>query len=340
MKFGIDFHPFSLMLFCILILLILINGMDDIKYMISPFFSSYNMAVEKVVFILGLTNTLGVFCFGFFYSRVMETVFSMVNLGFDARMGNLALLSVLLTILLNYIVMQVFSIPTSETHSLIAGLTGSAIAINGGLSGISFENWGKIILGILFSSLISFFISYAVDLVIKKICKNKDRRKVRGFFDRGQFIAFFLNGFFHGAQNGQKFLALWALILNYRLFSQEKQWMSPSHIIFVGLIMFCGIYLGGKQLTRKFGVEQVLLENYESFSSGLGASITTLGALFLGIPLSTTHTATASVMGVGAAKRFTVINWSYAEQMALSWVLVFPSCGIFAYLLTKILLFL
>lgn len=335
----VNLFPVFIGLSVILLTIVCLNGMSDIKYMISPSLSTHQLPIEKSVLAVGAANFLGVLVFGLFCSRVMETMFTMVRFTEEPKIRNIAFLAIFFTIFLNYVIMKFISAPTSESHALIAGLTGSAIAINGG-KGICLSQWGKILMGIVLSTIVVFVLSYSIVTLIKVICRDKDRRQLRNFFEKGQFVTILVNSFCHGAQNGQKFLAVWLLILHFSRISALNFSMEVWHAVFLGMVMWLGIYIGGRQLRRRFGVEQIYLEDYEGFSSGLGAIITTVIALVFGIPISTTHTSTVSVMGVGASKRLSNVNWSYAGQMALSWVLVFPCCGLVSYVFTKILLFL
>jgi PiT family inorganic phosphate transporter len=145
--------------------------------------------------------------------------------------------------------------------------------------------------------------------------------------------------FMHGAQDGQKFMGVFMLSLFLGGIIGESPgggFIIPIWVmILCSLLMGIGTSVGGMRIIKKVGLDMVKLEKYQGFSADIGASLCLLGASLTGIPLSTTHTKTTAIMGVGAAKRFSAVDWRIAKDLGMTWLLTFPGCGIIAYIMTK-----
>ena len=112
------------------------------------------------------------------------------------------------------VIAWLFGIPTSESHALIAGVSGAAIAIQKGVSGINIEEWKKVIYGLILSAVFGFLFGYVITKIIEKICKNFDRRKILPFFKKFQVFSGGAMAFMHGAQDGQKFIGIFLLVVS------------------------------------------------------------------------------------------------------------------------------
>jgi PiT family inorganic phosphate transporter len=107
-------------------------------------------------------------------------------------------------------------------------------------------------------------------------------------------------------------------------------------MLLCSIVMGLGTMIGGKKIIKSVGMDMVKLEKYQGFSADLAASVTLLISSVFGIPLSTTHAKTTSIMGVGAVKRLSAINFSVVKEMVLTWILTFPGCGLIGFLMTKL----
>lgn len=146
--------------------------------------------------------------------------------------------------------------------------------------------------------------------------------------------------FMHGAQDGQKFIGV--LFLGIAFSNGETSvhgvlipvWL----MILCSLVMGIGTSVGGEKIIRSVGMDMVKLEKYQGFSADVAASLCLLLSSVFGIPVSTTHTKTSAIMGVGASRRLGAINFSVVRDMMLTWVFTFPGCGIISYLMAKLFL--
>jgi len=227
-----------------------------------------------------------------------------------------------------------FGIPTSESHALIAGITGAAIALQGG-SGINGSEWIKVVYGLFMSSILGFGIGYVVTKLISFICKGMDKRKTTSFFQKAQVGGGAAMAFMHGAQDGQKFMGVFMLgvflakgqgdVTNFEI----PYWL----MILCSLVMALGTSIGGYKIIKTVGMGMVKLGTYQGFAADTAAAISLLVASVFGVPVSTTHTKTTAIMGVGAAKRVSSVNWSVVKEMVFAWVLTFPGCGLLGFLM-------
>jgi len=101
-------------------------------------------------------------------------------------------------------------------------------------------------------------------------------------------------------------------------------------------VMALGTSIGGYKIIKSVGMDMVKLETYQGFAADMGGALCLLVASITGIPVSTTHTKTTAIMGVGASKRLSAINWGVVKEMVLAWVLTFPGCGLLGYLMVKL----
>ncbi|MPN51036.1 hypothetical protein SDC9_198677 [bioreactor metagenome] len=110
-------------------------------------------------------------------------------------------------------------------------------------------------------------------------------------------------------------------------------------MILCSVVMALGTSIGGYRIIKAVGMEMVKLEKYQGFAADMAAASCLLLSSLTGIPVSTTHTKTTAIMGVGAAKRFSNVNWGVVKEMIMTWVLTFPGCGLIGFLMTKLFMF-
>lgn len=146
--------------------------------------------------------------------------------------------------------------------------------------------------------------------------------------------------FMHGAQDGQKFMGV--LLLGVCLINGNENTSGVALPVWMMLlcsaVMGIGTSIGGKKIIKSVGMDMVKLEKYQGFSADMAGAFCLLLSSVFGIPVSTTHTKTTAIMGVGAVKRLSAINFKVVQDMVLTWVLTFPGCGFIGFLMAKIFL--
>lgn len=317
---------------------ILVNGWTDAPNAIATVVSTRSMPVEAAIIMSAIFNFFGVLIMTMINSTVAATITNMVNFDGNNEDALIALCAALFAIVIWAVTAWYFGIPTSESHSLIAGLSGAAIALQGGFSGINGSEWLKVLYGLLLSTVLGFFSGYLTCKLTIFVFKKSDRRKTDGFFRFGQIFGGAAMSFMHGAQDGQKFMGV--LVLGLMLVNGSDNtngvgfpiWM----MLLCSIVMGLGTSIGGKKIIKSVGMDMVRLEKYQGFSADLASAACLLFSSLFGIPVSTTHTKTASIMGVGAVKRISSINFSVVKEMVMTWILTFPGCGLIGFLMAKL----
>ena len=144
--------------------------------------------------------------------------------------------------------------------------------------------------------------------------------------------------FMHGAQDGQKFMGVFLLGISLANgVSGVNNFSIPLWLmILCSLLMTLGTSIGGYKIIKTVGMKMAKLEAYQGAAADISSAGCLLLSSVLGVPVSTTHTKTTAIMGVGASKRLSNVNWGVVKEMVLAWVLTFPGCGILGYLATQI----
>ena len=319
---------------------ILVNGWTDAPNAIATCVSTRAMPVRPAILMAALFNFLGVFVMTRLNASVAMTVYNMVDFGGDAGSALIALCAAMAAIVLWATAAWYFGIPTSESHALIAGLSGAAIALQGGLSGINGGEWVKVLYGLLLSTLLGFFLGFLCGKATAFLFAGVERRRANRFFSGAQIAGGAATAFMHGAQDGQKFMAVF--LLGAALACGQAG--ASTFVIPVWLMLLCsgvmalGTSIGGYRIIKSVGMDMVRLDVRQGFSADAAAAFSLLSSSLLGVPVSTTHTKTCAIMGVGASKRLRGVKWSVVKELVLTWVLTFPGCGLIGFLATKALL--
>lgn len=317
---------------------ILVNGWTDAPNAIATCVGTRSMDAQDAIFMAAIFNFLGVLIMTLLSPKVAITISKMVNFSGNTHHALIALCAAMVAIVIWAVAAWVFGIPTSESHALIAGLSGAAIALQGGIDGINKAEWVKVIYGLFLSTIIGFGLGWTICKLISVLFYHAKRPKVEPFFRGSQILGAAFTAFMHGAQDGQKFMGVLILAMVLSSGAESTQGINPPFwmMILCSIIMGVGTGIGGKKIIKSVGMDMVKLEKYQGFAADLAASISLLLSTVLGIPVSTTHTKTTSIMGVGSVKRLSAINMNIVKDMAMAWILTFPGCGLIGYVMAKI----
>lgn len=318
----------------------LVNGWTDAPNAIATCIATRSLSVGKAIIMAAVMNFLGVFLMMLLNSTVAQTIYRMVDFGGDSRIALIALCAAMVAIVTWATLAWRFGFPTSESHALIAGISGAAIAVQSGLDGIQESEWIKVIYGLFFSLILGFGLGYLLTKFIQKVFRNMHQRVVTRLFRRAQIVGSATMAFMHGAQDGQKFLGVFMLgIFLSRGDFNSTQFTVPFWIILMcSVIMAMGTSIGGVRIIKTVGLDLVKLQPYQGFSADFAASITLFLSSLLGFPVSTTHTKTTAIVGSGLAFRKGTINWSVVKNLAYAWLLTFPGCGLLGYVMARFFL--
>ena len=317
---------------------IFVNGWTDAPNAIATCISTRCMRVRPAILLSAGFNFLGVLVMTHINSSVASTISNMVDFGGNTQEALIALCAALFSIVVYSVGASYFGIPTSESHSLIAGLTGAAIAIHNGLSGVNGAEWVKVLYGLVMSLLLGFGSGWLICKLLTIVCAGLDRRRANGFFRYAQIFGAAAMSFMHGAQDGQKFIGVLFLGVAFcNGMSSVSGVIIPVWLmVLCSIVMGLGTSVGGEKIIKSVGMDMVKLEKYQGFSADLSAAACLLISSVFGIPVSTTHTKTSAIMGVGAVKRLSAINFGVVKDMMLTWVFTFPGCGLISFAMAKL----
>lgn len=317
----------------------IVNGATDAPNAIATVVGSKAMRPTPAIIMAAICNFIGLVGITAISTAVASTIFGMVDFGGDNHAALVALAAAMVAIIVWGVVAWYFGIPTSQSHSLIAGITGAAIALQGGLAGVNPDQWIKVIYGILVSTCLGFGCGWLFTRLLKISCAGLNRAKANRFFKWAQIAAGAGVAVLHGAQDGQKFLSLCMLGIMLGVYGSADIESFPLWmVVLVSLVMSLGTAVGGKKIIKSVGMNMVKLDQAQGFCACLSACFCIGLATFTGMPVSTTHTKTTAIMGVGAEKRFRAVKWNLAGTMVLTWLLTFPGCGLLAYVFTYLFL--
>jgi inorganic phosphate transporter, PiT family len=229
-----------------------------------------------------------------------------------------------------------YGLPTSESHALIAGLTGAGLA-TAGPSSLVWSGWNKVLIGLLFSTFLGFFSGLLLMTLLYRTLAYSRPGTVRRIFGRLQILSAAFMAFSHGSNDGQKFIGVFTLAL--LLGGILPEFNVPLWVIVLcAVTMGLGTAVGGWRIVKTMGLRLTKLEPVHGFAAETGAALTIELATRLGIPLSTTHTINTAIIGVGATRRFSAVRWGVTLEIVSAWILTFPICGAIGWLATKIFL--
>ena len=321
---------------------IFVNGSTDAANAIAEAVGTRSISFRNAVIMAMTCDFLGLVVSVAVSTAVADTISGMVDFGGDSHAALVALAAAMVAIVVWGGVAWAFGIPTSESHALIAGVSGAAIALQGGIAGINMGEWAKVIWGLALSVTGGFALGYGFCKLIRHVFAAWDYRSANRFFGRVQVVGAGFCSFMHGAQDGQKFLsiAMMAIALSEGKAVDATGGYPLWLMVACASILAIGVGVGGKKIVKTVGTQMVKMEKHQGAAASISAGISLLGATFGGLPVSTTHTKSASIMGAGSSKSFHAVNWGIAREMVFTWVLTFPGCGAIGFLLAKLFLFL
>lgn len=329
-------NPALLIITLLTLGVILVNGWTDAPNAIATCVATRSLSPKKSIIMAAIFNFLGVFVMTMFNATVVQTIYNMVDFGDNSEQALIALAAAMCSIVIWAVIAWWFGIPTSESHALIAGISGAAIAIQKGFAGINGTEWIKVIYGLVISTVLGFTFGFVITKLIRKICKNIQRQKATKFFKKAQILGGASMAFMHGAQDGQKFMGIFLLgICLANGTAGITTFTIPLWLIIIcSAVMTLGTSIGGYRIIKTVGTGMVKMEAYEGTAADIAGACCLLLSTTFGIPVSTTHTKTTAIMGVGSAKRLSNVNWKVVKDMVLAWVLTFPGCGLLGMLAT------
>ncbi len=335
---GTANNPIMLLTVLLTLCVVFVNGWTDAPNAIATSVSTGCLNMRRAVIMSAFFNFLGVFVMAKINTSVSATISNIADFEGNTENSLLALCAAMLATVVYSGTASYFGIPTSESHSLIAGLAGAALAIKNSFACINLNEWLKVVYGLILSLALGFALGLITSKLTNQILSVINKNKANDFFTKAQIFGAAAMSFMHGAQDGQKFIGVLFLSSALSLgqttvnITETPLWI----MLLCSTVMALGTGVGGGKIIKKIGSDMVKIEKHQGFSADLGAAVCLLISSLSGFPVSTTHTKTAAIMGAGAAANFATLNLKVVKEMLLAWVLTFPGCGIFSFIFTKL----
>jgi PiT family inorganic phosphate transporter len=226
-------------------------------------------------------------------------------------------------------------LPSSSSHALIGGMVGSGF-IHGGLGVLQVAGLLKVLKAMVFSPFFGFLIAFVLMVLLSWLFFRTQRGMAMVLFRRLQLVSAGFMALSHGANDAQKAMGIITLALlsaGHIPSAEVPQWV----IISCALAMGLGTVLGGWKIIRTLGMGIAKLEPVHGFAAETGAAAVLMATAHIGLPVSTTHTITSAVMGVGAANRFSAVRWGLTRRIVYAWIFTLPGAALLAITLYAVL---
>jgi PiT family inorganic phosphate transporter len=224
-----------------------------------------------------------------------------------------------------------YGIPSSSSHALVGGLVGATVVKAGGLAPIMWSGFGKILLFIIISPLVGFFIGGMLMVLVAWAFRNKSPHQASSWFRYGQLFAAGAYSLGHGGNDAQKTIGIIWLLMTTAGISTADVATLPMWVVYscYGAIAW-GTYLGGWRIVKTMGSKITKLNAVSGSCASMGGAISLGLATLGGIPVSTTHTITGAIVGVGTAQDVKAVRWALTFNLVVAWVLTIPASGLIA----------
>ena len=299
-----------------------LNGLHDAANSIATIVSTRVLRPRHAVAWAAFFNFIAFLVFGVHVAQTVGTGIVSADI-IDARVIFGALMGAIAWNLITWW----GGIPSSSSHALIGGLVGAGVMKAGGAAPV----WAGLIktgAAIVLSPLTGFFLALLIVLTVSWLFVRATPSTVDGTFRLLQFVSASLYSLGHGGNDAQKTMGIIAVLL----FSQGRlgsEFYVPFWVVIVcQAAMGLGTLFGGWRIVHTMGSKITRLTPMQGFCAETGGAITLFAATWLGIPVSTTHTITGSIVGVGAARKVSAVRWNVASNIVVAWVLTLPAAGL------------
>jgi len=295
-----------------------INGFHDTANAIATAVSTKALKPQVAIILAASMNFLGAMTF----TGVAKTITKDIVDPFTLENGSVVILAALISAIAWNLITWYFGIPSSSSHALIGSIAGAAVA-SAGFGAIKFSGFIKIIEALLLSPLIAFSLGFIVYSIFKVIFKKNNLTKTNRRFRYLQIATAALQSYTHGTNDAQKTMGIitMALIANgYLQTTDIPLWVQASCAIAMGL----GTSVGGWKIIKTVGGKIMKIRPINGVAADLTGATIIFGATAIGLPVSTTHVISSSILGVGSAHRIKGVKWDTAQRMVITWVITLP----------------
>lgn len=222
-----------------------------------------------------------------------------------------------------------YGLPISVSHSIIGGYGGAAV-LKAGFSALIFSGYIKVLIFIFLAPLLGMVMALVFSIITLWIVRNRAPAKVDKYFRKLQLVSSALFSLSHGSNDAQKTIGIITVVLFTNNLIGSTFYVPFWVIILSHFVIAMGTLVGGWKVIRTLGMRVTKLTPFGGFSAETSAGLTVILATVLGIPVSTTHTITGAIIGVGSVHRFSAVRWGVARNILWAWILTIPLSAIFA----------
>jgi len=309
---------FLIVVICLVLIFDFINGFHDSANSIATVVSTKVLSPIAAVF---LAATFNFIAFLVFELDVAKTIGGKV-IHQEIVTMNIIAAAVVAAIIWNLLTWWK-GLPSSSSHTLVGGLVGAAVA-GSGWDSVFYSGVAKIGLFIVVAPLLGFIMAYIISVIVLHIVKKKTPFGVDKWFRRLQLISASAFSLGHGGNDAQKSMGIiWVALMASGKIAKDAP-------IDLWIVLSChgaialGTLFGGWRIVKTMGQKITKLKPFEGFCAETAGALTLFGTTILGIPVSTTHTITGSIMGVGATKRLSAVRWGVSGKIFFAWLLTIP----------------
>jgi PiT family inorganic phosphate transporter len=325
-------HDSFFLLLCVIVLAFIfdfINGFHDTANAIATSVSTRVLTPKVAIFMATILNLVGALS----GTAVAKTVGS--GLVQTSCITQITVISALSSDIIRDIFTWYLGLPTSSSHAILSGIVGAGIATAG--AGVLIQKGiYKVLAGLIFSPLIGFILSFFLMISLNWLFRTSTPTLVSNLFGRLQIMSAAYMAFSHGSNDAQKTMGIitMALVSYYHL----PQFNIPLWVIVLcATAMAFGTAVGGWRIIKTLGMRLVHLRPIHGFAAETSAATIIEIASRIGLPLSTTHVISSTIMGVGASKRLSAVRWGVGGNIILAWILTIPACILLAWAICKAL---
>lgn len=301
-----------------------INGFHDTANAIATSVSTRALKPRVAILLAAVMNLVG----ALLYTGVAKTIGGKVTDPFKLEHGLTVVIATLIAAIIWNLITWWKGIPSSSSHALIGALAGAAVTSEG-WAGINVGGFSTIVLGLLLSPIIAFVLGYIIMFLLKHLFARTSPHQVNKGFRTGQILTAALQSFTHGTNDAQKAMGIITLALvsaGWQDHLEVPLWVKIS----AALAMALGTSVGGWKIIKTMGTKIFKIEPINGFSADASSAAVIFTATLTHLPVSTTHAITSSILGVGAAKRFSSVRWDMAGRIIMTWIITIPISALIA----------
>jgi PiT family inorganic phosphate transporter len=316
--------PILVGLIAVALLFDFLNGLHDAANSIATIVSTRVLRPQYAVAWAAFFNMIAFLVFGLHVARTLGTGIIDANL-VDAEVIFAALAGAIVW----NIVTWMYGIPSSSSHALVGGLVGAGLA-KSGFSAIVWSGVVKTAAGIVLSPFTGFVLALLLVLVVSWLFVRQTPFAVDRTFRVLQFFSASLYSLGHGGNDAQKTMGIIAVLLYSQGMLGSEFYVPLWVVLSCQAMLALGTLFGGWRIVHTMGSKITRLNPMQGFCAETGGALTLFGATWLGVPVSTTHTITGAIVGVGAARRVSAVRWGIAGNIVVAWINTLPVSGLIA----------